>query len=129
MIVYFINELTNGDIKAKLKVEGPKTLHKGIEVGQIYEDMLNNNTNLVNQTEFLTPPGYSLIETPSSNSKQNKSVRLMQNTLDGNLTPTNINTPRQRTRTMTLSSIDTIKQEESQRKLKLNNIGIKYIQS
>ena len=66
LIVYFINGLTNGDMKAKLKVEGPKTLHKAIEVGQIYEDMLNNNKNLVNQTEFATPPGYTLIETPSS---------------------------------------------------------------
>ena len=49
-------------MKAQLKVEGTKTLHKAIEVGQIYEDMLNNNTNMVNQTEFLTPPGYSLID-------------------------------------------------------------------
>ena len=69
-------------MKAKLRVEGPKTLNKAIEVGQIYEDMLNNNTNLMNQSEFVTPPGYSLIETPVSNNKTVKSVRLMQNTLD-----------------------------------------------
>ena len=111
-------------MRAKLKVEGPKTLHKAIEIGQIYEDMLNNNANLMNQTEFLTPPGYSLKETPSSNSKK---VRLMQNTLDGYLTPNTMNTSRQRTRTLTLSSLDTIKKEESQRKLKLNNISVKYI--
>ena len=104
-------------MKAKLKVEGPKTLNK------IYEDMLNNNTSLINQTEFVTPPGYSLIETPTSNFKTVKSVRLMQNTLDGYLTPTNMNTPRQRTRTLTLSSIDTIKKYDSQRTLKLNNVA------
>ena len=114
-------------MKAKLKVEGPKTLHKAIEVGQIYEDMSNNNINLINQTEFVTPPGYSLIETPSSNGKQVKSVRMMQNTLDGYLTPTNMNTPRQRTRTLTLNSIDTIKKYDSQRILKLNNVAVKYI--
>ena len=51
----------------------------------------------------------------------------MQNTFDGYSTPTNINTPRQRTRTLILSSIDTIKKEESQRKLKFNNIAEKYI--
>ena len=70
-------------MKAKLKVEGPKTLNKAKEVGLIYEDMLNNNTSLINQTEFVTTPGYSLIETPTSNGKTVKSVRLMQNTLDG----------------------------------------------
>ena len=112
-------------MKAKLKVEGPKTLHKAIEVGQIYEDMSNNNINLINQTEFVTPPGYSLIETPSSNGKQVKSVRMMQNTLDGYLAPKN--TPRQRTRTLTLSSIDTIKKEHNERILKLNNVTVKYI--
>ena len=83
LIVYFINGLLNGDMKARMKVDGPKTLKKAIEVGQIYEDMLNNNTNLINQSEFVTPPGYSLIETPVSNNKTVKSVRLMQNTLDG----------------------------------------------
>ena len=62
LIVYFINGLKNGDKKAKLRVEGPKTLHKAIEIGKIYEDMLSYNTNLINQTEFLTPPGYSLVD-------------------------------------------------------------------
>ena len=114
-------------MKAKHKVEGPKTLHKAIEVGQIYEDMLNNNMNLINQTEFATPPGYTLIETPSSSGKQIKSIRMTQNTLDGYLTPTNINTPRQRARTLTLSSIDTIKKYDGQRTLKLNNVAVKNI--
>ena len=38
-------------MKAKLKVEGPKLLYKAIEISQIYEDMLNKNTNLINKTE------------------------------------------------------------------------------
>ena len=87
LIVYFINGLTNGDMKAKLRVEGPKTRHKAIETGKIYEDILNNNTSLINQTEFLTPPGYSLVETPaSSNTKQSRVIQFPQNTFDGYLT-------------------------------------------
>ena len=66
MIVYFINGLVNGDKKAKLKVEGPKTLDKAIDIEQIYEDMLNNNTNLINKTEYMTPPGYSILESTAS---------------------------------------------------------------
>ena len=81
LIVYFINGLTKGDMKAKFKVKGPKTLHKAIEIGKIYEDMLNNNNNVMNNTEFVTPPGYSLIETPtSSNPKQSRVIQFTQNT-------------------------------------------------
>ena len=61
LIVYFINRLVNGDMKAKLKVEGPKTLNKAIDIGLIYENMLNHNTNLINRTEYMTPPWYSIL--------------------------------------------------------------------
>ena len=47
--------------------------------------------------------------------------------MDGYLTTTNINTPKQGTRTLTLSAIDTIKQEVNQRQLKLNNVAVKYM--
>ena len=36
LIVYFINGLTNGDMKAKLRVEPPKTLNKAIEIGKTW---------------------------------------------------------------------------------------------
>ena len=26
--------------------------------------MLNNNTNIINKTEYMTPPGYSILESP-----------------------------------------------------------------
>ena len=51
----------------------------------------------------------------------------MQNTLDGYLTPPNMMTPRQRIRTLTLSSIEQIKKYDGQRILKLNNVAIQYI--
>ena len=52
---------------------------------------------------------------------------MTQNTLDNYLTPTNTNTPKQRTRTITLGSVDTINKEENQRRLKLNNVSVRYI--
>ena len=58
-MTYFINGVFNPDTNAKLKVEGPLTLAKAIEIAKIYEDVLNNNTNLIDKSETLTPPGYS----------------------------------------------------------------------
>ena len=65
LIDYFINGLYNQVTGAKLRIEGPRTLAKAIDIAQIYEDLLNNNTNMINKTEYLTPPGYSLTETPT----------------------------------------------------------------
>ena len=55
LVAYFIHGIYSGDTKAKLKFEGPTTLAKEIEIAQIYEDVLNNNSNIVNQTDFTTP--------------------------------------------------------------------------
>ena len=44
LVAYFIHGIYNGDTKAKLKFEGPTTLAKAIEIAQIYEDVLNNNS-------------------------------------------------------------------------------------
>ena len=104
-----------------MRIEGPLTLVKAIEIAQIYEDVLNSNTNIVNQTDFATPPGYSLIETPASTS-QHKTVRLTKNTIDNYLTPTR--TPNQRTRTLTICTIDVPSKPENQRILKLNNVSL-----
>ena len=69
---------------AKLKVEGPKTLNKAIEIGQTYEDMLNNNTNLINQTEYKT-----ILGTRSSKAKLRQIQRKQQEFSDLH-TPTRI---------------------------------------
>ena len=66
-IDYFISGLRNQETDAKLRIaEGPRTLTIAIDIAQIYEDLLNNNTNMINKTENLTPPGYSIYETPGS---------------------------------------------------------------
>ena len=94
LIAYFINGLFNPETKAKLKVEGPLSLDKAIEIAEFYEKVLNKNTNLINKSEYLTPPGYSLIDTSSSiNSSQHKAVRMMQDTIDNYFTPINQKTP------------------------------------
>ena len=85
--------------------------------------MLNNNTNIVNQTDFTTPPTFSLIETPASTS-QHRTVRLTQNTIDY-LTPTR--TRSQRIRTLTVGTIDLPHKPDIQRQLKLNNVSVNYI--
>ena len=128
-IVYFINGLTNGDMKAKLKVEWPKTLHKAIEIGQIYEDMLKNNRNLINQTEYMTPPGYSILESPASTNSAQTTRILRFTSSDGNsfLTPIIPKTPSRKTGTITLSAVDFPNKDDPQRKLKLNNVLVKYI--
>ena len=98
LVAYFIHGIYNGDTKAKLKFEGPTTLAKAIEIAQIYEDVLNSNSNIVTQTDFTTPPTFSFIETAALTS-QHKTIRLTQNTIDNYLTP--IRTPNQRARTLT----------------------------
>ena len=70
-----------------------------------------------------------MIETPAtSNSTQSRVIKFTQNTMDNYLTPANPKTPqKQRTRTITLSSVDVPSKSENQRKLKLNNISVQYI--
>ena len=124
LVAYFIHGIYSGDTKAKLKFEGPTTLAKAIEIAQIYEDLLNNNSNIVNNTDFTTPSAFSFIQTPALTS-QHKTVRLTQNTIDNYLTPTR--TPNQRARTLTVGTIDVSSKTENPRKLKLNNVAINYI--
>ena len=61
---YFISGLYNQETSSKLRIEGPRTLT--IDIAQIYEDLLNNNTSMITKAEYLTPPGYSLLKTPAS---------------------------------------------------------------
>ena len=110
LIDYFINALYNQETGAKLRIEGPRTLAKAIYIAQIYEDLLNNNTKMIMKTECLTPPGYSLIETPtpsppSISSGQPKIIKFMTQSAENFVTPTNYKSP-QISRTITLSALD-----------------------
>ena len=102
-----IDGLANGDMKAKLKFEGSKTLYKAIEIGQIYEDMFKNNTNLINQTEYMTP-GYSIIYSPASTNSAKTTKILRFTSPNGNsfLTPTTPKPASRKTGTITLSAVD-----------------------
>ena len=62
LVTYFIHGIYNSDTKAKLKFEGPTWLVKAMEIAQIYEDVLNNNSSIVKNTDFTTPPTFSFIQ-------------------------------------------------------------------
>ena len=113
----------NAEMKAKLKVEGHKTVNKAIEIGQIYEDMLNNNTNLINRTEYMTPPGYSILESPATP----KILRFTHHDTDIFLIPMNPKNPARKMVTIKLSAVDVSSKDDHQRKLKLNNVSFRYI--
>ena len=82
LIDYCTSGLYNQETSAKLRIKGSKTLTKAMDISQIYEDLLKNNTNMINKTEYLTPPGYSILETPASppsiSSGQPKIIKFMQ---------------------------------------------------
>ena len=98
LIDYFINGLFNPETNAKLRIEGPTTLAKAIYIAQIYEELLNSNTSLINKIEYLTPQGYSLMETPTASpqqisSGQPKIIKYMTQSAESFVTPTNIKSP------------------------------------
>ena len=98
LIDYFINGLYNPETSAKLRIEGPTTLSKAIDIAKIYDELLNSNTNLINKTEYLTPPGYSIMETPTPSppkisSGQPKIIKFMTQSDENFVTPKNIRSP------------------------------------
>ena len=54
LVDYFINGLYNPETSAKLRIESPITLAKAIDIAQIYEELLNSNTSIINKTEYST---------------------------------------------------------------------------
>ena len=131
LINYFINGLYNPETSVKLRIEGPTTLAKAIDIAQIYEELLNSNTSLINKTEYVTPQGYSLMETPTPSppqisSGQPKIIKYMTQSAESFITPTNIKSP-QRSRTIALSALDMPNKGNKQRTVLLNNIAIQYI--
>ena len=120
LIDYFINGLYNPETSPKLRIEGPTTLSKAIDIAKIYEELLNSNTNLINKTEYMTPQGYSLMETPTPSppqisSGQPKIIKYMTQSAENFVTPTNIKSP-QKSRTITLSALD-IPNKREQKKI------------
>ena len=130
LVDYYINGLYNQGTSAKLRIEGPITLAKAIDIAQIYEELLNSNTNLINKTEYLTPQWYSLTETPTPSppisSGQPKIIKYMTQSAENFVTPTNIKSP-QKSRTITLSSLETPSKGNKQRSILLNNVAIQYM--
>ena len=84
---------------AKLRIEGPLTLSKAIYVAQIYAELHNSNTNLININKYMTPPGNSMKETPTpcpplKSSGKPKIIKFMSQSTENFVTPTNIIVPR-----------------------------------
>ena len=130
LVDYFINGLYNPEMSAKLRIEGPITLVKAIDIAQIYEELLNSNTNLINKTEYLTPQGYSLMEIPTPSppisSGQPKIIKYVTQSAKNFVTPTNIKSP-QKSRIITLSTLETPNKGNKQRSILLNNVAIQYL--
>ena len=130
LIYYFKGGLHNQETIAKLRIEGPKTLTKAIYFKQIYEDLFNKNTNMIKKTVYLTPPGYSILETPASpssiSSGQPKIIKFMQQRAENFVTPTNPKSP-QKSRTIMINALDMLNKSSKHRSLLLNNIVIQYI--
>ena len=54
-IDYFIGGLQSPETSARVKVEKPKSITKAIDVAEIYEKMLNNNTSMLTNADFTIP--------------------------------------------------------------------------
>ena len=57
LIDYFINGLYNLEKSAKLRIEGPLTLSKAIDIAQIYAELHKSITNLININKYMIPQG------------------------------------------------------------------------
>ena len=51
LIDYFIGGLQSLETSARVKVEKPKSITKAIDIAEIYENMLNDNTSMLTQGE------------------------------------------------------------------------------
>ena len=65
LIDYFVGSLQSTETSARVKLEKPKSITRAIDVAEIYENMLNNNTSMLTKTEYTTPSTYSIFESPS----------------------------------------------------------------
>ena len=130
LIDYFIGGLQSPETSARVKVEKPKSITKAIDVAEIYENMLNNNTSMLTTTEYTTPSTYSIFESPSVSPPsitpgQHKILKFAPNA-DCFTTPTNIKS-HNKTRTITLSCINIPSHNQTIRVLYLNNTEVEYI--
>ena len=60
LVEYFVGGLQSPETSAKVKLEKPKSIVKAIDIAEIYEDLLNNNTSIMTKAEYLTPQSYSI---------------------------------------------------------------------
>ena len=130
LIDYFIGGLQSPETSARVKIEKPKSITKAIDVAEIYENMLNDNTSMLTQGEYTTPSTYSIFESPSVSPPsitpgQHKILRFAPSA-DSFTTPTNIKGPN-KARTITLSCINMPNKDEHTRVLYLNNTEVEYI--
>ena len=66
LVEYFVGGLQSPETSAKVKLEKPKSILKAIDIAEIDEDLINNNTSMMTKGEYLTPQSYSIFERPGS---------------------------------------------------------------
>jgi hypothetical protein len=128
LIEYFVGGLQSPETSTKVKLEKPRTMAKALDIAEIYENMLNNNTSTLTKAEYATPQTYSIFETPSPPSitpAQPKLLKFADN-IDFFTTPTNAKSTA-KTKTITLSCLNTTNKQEPTRSLYLNNTEVEYI--
>ena len=128
LIEYIIGGLQSPETSAKVKLEKPKSMVKAIDIAEIYEDLIINNTSMVTKGEYLSPQSYSIFESPSSPPSsiapgQNKLVKFNN---DCFTTPTNTKTIN-KSKTLRLSCLNLSCQDQPRRTLYLTNTEVEYI--
>ena len=128
LVEYFVGELQSPETSAKVKLEKPKSIVKAIDIAEIYEDLINKNTSMMTNGEFLTPQSYSIFESPSSPplSIAPGQQKLIKFSNDSFTTPTNTK-PANKSKTITLSCLNLSCRDQPLRTLFLNNTEVEYI--
>ena len=125
LIDYFIGGLQSPETSPRVKVEKPKSITKAIDVAEIYENMLNNNTSMLTKTEYTTPSTYSIFESPSISTPS--ITQPNPRYLSLYLMPTGIrHQPTSRASTRREQSHSTYQTKENQQEY-LNNTEVEYI--
>ena len=127
-VEYFVGGLQSPETSAKAKLEKPKSIVKAIDIAEIYEDLINNNTSMMTKGEYLTPQSYSIFESPGSPpaSIAPGQQKLIKFNSDSFTTPTNTK-PTNKFKTITLSCLNMSCRYQPRRILYLNNTEVEYI--
>ena len=125
LVEYFVGGLQSPETSAKVKLEKPKSIVKAIDIAEIYEDLINNNTSIITKCEYLTPQSYSIFESPPSSIAPGQQ-KLIKFNNDSLTKPTNTK-PTNKSKTITLSCLNMSCRDQPQRTLYLNNTEVEYI--